>query len=115
MENTNLPIRIWNMAINFITATKKGFSSSELQKHVGMIRDEPILRMYHKLRAVMGQRDNLYKLDDMVEYDESYVGNFTKAQVRSKLERDRGTQKYSKMAVIVDSTVLVDPELEKLD
>ena len=93
MENSNLPIRIWMMAITFITATKKGFSASELQKQLGMKRYEPVFRMYHKLRAVMGQRDDRYRLEDMVEYDEAYVGKSTKAQVRIKLKRSNSTQK----------------------
>ena len=115
MENSNLPIRIWMMTITFITATKKGFSASELQKQLGMKRYEPVFRMYHKLRAVMWQRDDRYRLEDMVEYDEAYVGKSTKAQVRSKLKRGRGTQKQSKVAVMAESTVLEDPESGKLN
>ena len=115
MENSNLSIRIWMMTITFITATKKGFSASELQKQLGMKRYEPVFRMYHKLRAVMGQRDDRYRLEDMVEYDEAYVGKSTKAQVRSKLKRGRGTQKQSKVAVMAESTVLEDPESGKLN
>lgn len=115
MENSNLPIRIWMMAITFISATKKGFSASELQKQLGMKRYEPVFRMYHKLRAVMGQRDDRYRLEDMVEYDEAYVGKSTKAQIRNKLKRGRGTQKQSKVAVMAESTVLEDPESGKLN
>ncbi len=102
MENSNLPIRIWMMEITFITATKKGFSESELQKEQGIKRYELVFRMYQKLSAVMGQRDDSYILQDMVEYDESCVGNSTKVQVRSKLKRGRGTQKQSKLVVMAD-------------
>jgi len=115
MESSNLPIRTWMMAITFITATKKGFSAAELQRQLGMKRYEPVFRMYHKLRAVMGKRDDRYRLEDMVEYDEAFVGKSTKAKVRSKLKRGRGTQKQSKVAVMAESTVLEDPESGKLD
>lgn len=115
MESSNLPIRTWMMAITFITATKKGFSATELQRQLGMKRYEPVFRMYHKLRAVMGKRDDRYRLEDMVEYDEAFVGKSTKAQVRSKLKRGRGTQKQSKVAVMAESTVLEDPESGKFD
>ena len=84
MGNSNLPIRIWIMAITSITAIKKGFSAFEPQKQLGMKRYEPVFRMYHKLRTVMGQCDDRYKIENMVEYDETYVGKSTKAQVRSK-------------------------------
>jgi len=114
MESSNLPVRIWMMAITYITATKKGFSAAELQRLLGMKRYEPVFRMYHKLRIVMGKRDDCYRLEDMVEYDEAFVGKSTKAKVRNKLKRGRGTQKQSKVAVMAESTVLEDPESGKL-
>ena len=109
MENSNLPIRIWMLAITFISATKKGFSAAELQRQLGLKRYEPVFRMYHKIRVIMGKRDNIYRLEDMVEYDEAFVGKSTKAQVRSKLKRGRGTQKQSKVAMMAESTVLENP------
>ena len=115
MESSNLPVRIWMMAITYITATKKGFSAAELQRLLGMKRYEPVFRMYHKLRVVMGKRDDRYRLEDMIEYDEAFVGKSTKAQIRSKLKRGRGSQKQSKVAVMAESTVLEDPESGKLD
>jgi ribosomal protein L37E len=115
MECSNLPVRIWMIAITYITATKKGFSAAELQRQLGMKRYEPVFRMYHKLRAVMGKRDDRYRLEDMVEYDEAFVGKSTKAKIRSKLKRGRGTQKQSKVAVMAESTVLEDPESGKHD
>ena len=115
MESSNLSVRIWMMAITFISATKKGFSAAELQRQLGMKRYEPVFRLYHKLRVVMGKRDDRYRLEDMVEYDEAFVGKSTKAKVRSKLKRGRGTQKQSKVAVMAESTVLEDPESGKLD
>lgn len=115
MQSSNLPIRTWMMAITFITATKKGFSAAELQRQLGMKRYEPVFRMYHKLRKVMGQRDERYRLEDMVEYDEAFVGKATKAKVRSQLKRGRGSQKQSKVAVMAESTLLEDPESGKTD
>jgi hypothetical protein len=88
------------IAITFITATKKGFSGIELQKQLGMKRYGPVFRWYHKLRTVMGQRDNRNRLEDMDEYDQAYVAKSTKAQARSKLKRGRGNQKQLKMAVM---------------
>lgn len=73
-----------------------------------------MFRMYYKLRAVMGQRNDRYLLEDMVENDEAYVGKST-AQVRSKLKRGRGTQKQSKVAVMSESTVLEDPESGRMN
>lgn len=38
MENSNLPIRTWLLAITFISATKKGFSAAELQRQLCLKR-----------------------------------------------------------------------------
>ncbi len=113
MENSNLPIRIWMLAITFISATKKGFSAAELQRQLGLKRYEPVFRMYHKIRVVMGKRDNIYRLEDMVEYDEAFVGKAVNNRTKSKLKRGRGSQKQTKVAVMAESTVLEDPDSGK--
>jgi hypothetical protein len=44
----------------------------------------------------MGKRDDRYRLEDMVEYDEAFVGKSPKAQVRSKLKRGSGLKNSQK-------------------
>jgi hypothetical protein len=115
MENSNLSIRVWMLAITFISATKKGFSAAELQRQLGFKRYEPVFRMYHKIRVVMGKRDNTYKLEDMVEYDEAFVGKAVNNKTKSELKRGRGSQKQSKVAVMAESTILEDTDSGKLN
>ena len=55
-----------------MTATKKGFSSKEIQKQLGLKRYEPVWAMVHKLRKAMGKRDARYTLEGMIEMDEGY-------------------------------------------
>ncbi len=38
MENSNLTLRQWLMAITFISATKQGFTALELQRQMGFTR-----------------------------------------------------------------------------
>lgn len=114
IENSNLPIRMWLMAINFITETKKGFSAIELQRQLGLKRYEPVFRMYHKIRVVMGKRDDRYVLEDMVEYDEAFVEKATKAKVKDKLKRGRGSQRQATVAVMAESTILENLKTGKL-
>ncbi len=59
----------------------------------------------------MGKRDDIYRLEDMVEYDEAFVGKATKSP--NKLKRGRGSQKRSIVAVMAESTVLEDLETGK--
>lgn len=110
-----MPIRVWMLAITFISATKKGFSAAELQRQLGLKRYEPVFRMYHKIRVVMGMRDDVYKLEDMVEYDEAFVGKAIKSKTKNKLKRGRGSQKRSKVVVMAESTVLEDPDSGKFE
>lgn len=107
MENSNLTLKEWLTAITFFTATKQGFSALELQRQMGFSRYQTVFNLCHKIRILMGKRDAEYKLEDMVEYDESYV---TKASSVSQenSKRGRGTQKKALVAVMAESTVLED-------
>jgi hypothetical protein len=56
-----------------MSATKKGFSSKEIQRQLGLKRYEPVWAMVHKIRDAMGQRDQRYTLEGMIEADEGYL------------------------------------------
>ena len=108
MENSKLPLRTWLLAMTLISATKKGFSTLELQRQMGHSRYETVFRLYHKIREVMGKRDNMYRLEDMVEYDEAFVSRATKSSDKENLKKGRGSQKQATVAVMAESTVLED-------
>lgn len=72
MHGSQLPFRYWFIAIHLLTSTKKSFSASELQRQLGHKRYEPIWNMLHKLRRIMGQRDELYNLSDVIGLDEGF-------------------------------------------
>ncbi len=59
-------------SLSEITSTKKTFSASELQRQLGHSRYEPIWEMLHKLRLVMGRRDDEYKLKEWAGLDEGF-------------------------------------------
>lgn len=107
MENSNLTLKAWLTAITFFTATKQGFSALELQRQMGFSRYQTVFDLCHKIRELMGKRDAEYRLEDMVEYDESYVTKATSESQKSS-KRGRGTQKKALVAVMAESTVLED-------
>ena len=72
MENSNLPYKTWLWGIYFCTLTKKDFSALEMQRLLGHSRYESIWLMMHKIRVMMGARDEKYKLDTFIEMDEGY-------------------------------------------
>ena len=106
MENSNLPFRTWYLAMYFMTYTKKGISACELQRQLGHKRYDTIWSLMHRIRNAMGNRDNQYKLKDMVEFDEAYFEKATPDGV--KLKRGKGSQKQQNVAVMAESIPLTD-------
>jgi hypothetical protein len=104
MHNSKLPFRYWFIAMHLISSTKKTFSAKEIQRQLGHKRYEPIWSMMHKLRLVMGMRDDKYPLSDEVELDDSFfktiVINRNKTE---KIKRGRGSQQQTKVLVSIES------------
>jgi hypothetical protein len=113
MENSNLPIRMWYIAMAFMSYSKKGLSAKELQRQLSHKYYEPIWFMMQKLRKSMGQRDALYQLKDMIEFDEAYVETEVSEKVRQDLKRGKGSQRQQNVAVMTESTPLENPKTGK--
>jgi hypothetical protein len=106
LENSKLPYQYWFIAIHLMTATKKTISALEMQRQQGHKYYEPIWSMMHKIRRVMSERDQMYKLDTQVELDEGFysigftleMNQFTGK--REELKRGKGSQKKAKVLVM---------------
>jgi hypothetical protein len=72
MENSNLPFQYWMICIELMTLSKKSFSALEMQRILGHKRYEPIWFMMHKIRRIMIIRDERYKLNGCIEFDEGF-------------------------------------------
>ena len=104
MHGSKLSFRYWFIAIHLLTSTRKSFFAAELQRQLGHKRYEPIWNMLHKLRQIMGKRDELYTLSDVIELDEGFFSTETNEDEKNKpLKRGRGSQKKSKALVMVES------------
>lgn len=110
MESSNLSLHTWFTAFLLMSATKKGFSCLEFQRQLGLKRYETAFNLMHKIRSVMGKRDDLYFLKGMVEYDEAYVRKATQHEVQKRLKRGKGSQNHAIVAVASESTPLEDPD-----
>jgi hypothetical protein len=104
MEHGKLPFRKGYLAMAFMSFSKKGISSKELQRQLDHNRYESIWSMVHKIRGAMGKRDGLNKLEGMIEFDEGYFEKATPENTRLKL--GRGSQRQSNVAVMAESTEL---------
>ena len=87
LESSKMPFRHWMIAMALATATKKSFSALEMQKQLGHKRYEPIWLMMHKIRVMMGRRDDKYKLSGYIEMDEGFFESQKEKEDRTKVER----------------------------
>lgn len=111
MESGKLPFRKWYLVMAFMSFSKKGISAKEMQRQLGHSRYESIWSMMHRVRDAMGKRDDLYKLDGMVEFDEGYFDHNVPRGI--KLKRGKGGQKQKNVAVMAESTSLEDIKTSK--
>lgn len=113
MENSNLPFRMWYLAMAFMSFSKKGISASELQRQLNHSRYGTVWKLMHKIWKAMGERDKLYELEGMVEFDEGYFSTETSKKDNENLKRGRGRQKKTNVAVMAESTPLENIETGK--
>jgi hypothetical protein len=109
LENSNLPYLYWYKAIHLLTTTKKTFSALEIQRQLNHKSYEPIWNMLHKIRLAMGRRDSRYKLSEYIEIDEGFFETVGKGAKDEKRKRGRGSQKQSKVLVLIESKP-IEPE-----
>ena len=92
MQSSNLPIRKWLYAMYLISVSKKGLSSMQLARELG-IAQEAAWRLGHKIRESWNQ-DALFPMGGEVEVDEAYFGG------KDKSRRKPGHGPKNKQAVL---------------
>ena len=71
--SSKLPLRLWFKAIYLVTQSKKGISSIELGRRLGVTQTTAWV-MKHKLAQVMLERNASKKLKGKVQMDDAYIG-----------------------------------------
>src|SRR5208283_4966867 len=91
-QDTRKPLRMWFLAMWFVTSQKNGVSALGLQRELGLGSYETAWTWLHKLRRAMVRpgRDNL---TGEIEVDETYVGGAQEGK------RGRGAEKKAIVAV----------------
>ncbi len=97
----------------FMSTTKKGFSAAEVQRQMKHKRYKPIWAMLYKIRSIMGKREDLYKLTDIIEFDEGDFEVETKKGKREKLKYGKGSQRQKDAALMAESTPLENIKIKK--
>lgn len=104
MEKTKIPLKVWFEIIHLMTSTKKAFSALEMHRQVQTKFYEPVWFIMQKIRITMGKRDARYKLQGDIEIDDAFfevVDLVEKPDI--ELKRGRGSQRQSKVLVMVES------------
>ena len=84
-ESSHVPMRLWLQAIYLIAASKKGFSSNQLHRTLGVTLKTAWF-MSHRIREAM-RSDDLTPFGwegGAVEVDETYIGNNPNVTKKSK-------------------------------
>ncbi|QEC68571.1 IS1595 family transposase [Panacibacter ginsenosidivorans] len=79
-ENSKLPLSLWFTAMHIITAHKKGISSCQLARDLG-VEQKTAWFMNHRIREALKEK-NSPLLDGTIEADETYMGRKYRADYK---------------------------------
>lgn len=97
-ENTKIPLSTWIAATYVLTAHKKGISSHQLARDLG-VTQKTAWCVLQRLRHIMGDPESA-PLDEIVEVDETYIGGTFANMNRVRRKKWQESGKDNKVAVM---------------
>jgi transposase-like protein len=97
-ENTKIPLSTWFAAIYLLTAHKKGISSCQLARDLG-VTQKTAWFLLHRIRLIIGD-PNPEPLEFLVEADETYVGGKFENMNKTKRKKWQDSGRDNKTAVM---------------
>jgi len=98
-EESKIPISKWLMAIHLMTSSKKGISSHQMPRELG-VTQKTAWFLNHRIREPRTQEPMAGMLQGVVEADETYVGGKPRPHSGKKSQRGRGTSKKPVMVLV---------------
>lgn len=97
-EDSHIPLHKWLMAIHLLCSSKKGMSSHQLHRMLGVTYKSAWF-MTHRIRYAMTQ-EPFRKMGGIVEIDETYVGGKIRTGTQRARNTDRPAGTSNKAAVV---------------
>lgn len=107
MESSHLPFKYWFFAMYLMILQKKSISALEVQRQLEHKYYHPIWAMMHKIRIAMGNRDEEYELDGVVELDDAFFKTYSDKKTKGPNKRGRGSKGQSKVLVMAKVVPMV--------
>jgi transposase-like protein len=79
-EDSHIPLRKWLVAWYLLCSSKKGISSLQIQRMLGLGSYRTALFMMHRIRYALAQPEFTERLSGVVEVDETYIGGKVRGQ-----------------------------------
>jgi transposase-like protein len=112
-EESHIELCKWLMAIHLMTSSKKGISSHQISREVG-ITQKSAWFLCHRIREAMRQEPMVGLLKGTVEADETYVGA-RKPRFKGTSKPGRGTSKKPVMVLVERDGNARTMPIEKVD
>lgn len=102
MENSNVEITKWFVALYLCLSNKKGISSYQLSEYIEVTQSTAWFMLQRIRNVLMENQKNMENLANIVEMDEVYIGGINKWRHAKKKKKssDRGYSTNSKTAII---------------
>ena len=97
-EDSHIPLRKWLMAVHLMTSSKKGVSSLQISREVGIMYKSAWF-MTHRIREAMNMEREYPSLEGTIEVDETYVGGKPR-KGSGNTRTGRGTKKIPVIVLV---------------
>ncbi|MBI4963041.1 MAG: IS1595 family transposase [Desulfomonile tiedjei] len=109
-EDSHIPLNKWLMALHLMTSSKKGISSLQLSRELG-VTIKTAWFLSHRIREAMIESPGSCLLKGTVEVDECYVGGKTRQG-----KRGRGSERKTPVVALVERNGRVrSKRIERVD
>jgi len=88
-QHSNLPLRLWYLAIAFMCFSKKAVSACEMQRQLKFTRYETIWSLMHRIRNIMGNGEAQREIEGIDAFNQEFFTIATTAKIQLKRVRYR--------------------------